>query len=234
MYAPSGVIAGVPSGGAPILVASGVAGSGTTTISALLGIAMAGLGLEVLLVQGDAERRDLASLFRAPEPASEQSVVQLGEGLWLAGPSFADSGRFDQVVVDAGATLRTVLECGGRFGGELVLVAREAGLALAAGYALLKSVHRGFPQMEMSVVANRTAAAEQLFATLQGAADGFLCRSVAAVGSVPEEVCLAAASRRGMRFIDAVEGSHAAAEVSRIATTMLSRQTAVPAERRTA
>lgn len=234
MYAPSGVIQQGPTGGIPMLVAGGVAGSGTTTVTALLGIALAGTGLEVLLVQGDAERRDLATLFRVPDGASEQGVVQVGEGLWLASAAFTETGRFDQVVVDAGATLRTVLECGGRFGGELVLVAREAGLALAAGYALLKSVHRAFPRMEMSVVANRTAAAEELFVTLQGAADGFLCRSVAAVGSVPEEVCLAAASRRGMRFIDAVEGSHAAAEVSRIATTMLSRQPAVPAERRTA
>jgi MinD-like ATPase involved in chromosome partitioning or flagellar assembly len=94
----------------------------------------------------------------------------------------------------------------------LLLVTSADRLALAANYALVKSVNSRRDNAPISVLANRhgESLAEEACEFLVGACSHFLGRSIDVVGAVPDDPCMQAAVGAGMSVRDALDGSPAA------------------------
>lgn len=131
--------------------------------------------------------------------------------------------RFDLVLFDGGSRLDSITAIGDLTAPSILLVTSADRLALAANYALVKSVHSRRPDLPVSVVANRhgEALSQEACGFLVGACTHFLGRTIAIAGSIPDDPCLQAAVGAGMTMRDAVDGSPAAEAVRAVVTSVL-------------
>lgn len=120
--------------------------------------------------------------------------------------------NFDSVLFDAGSRLDTISAVADLTDPSVMLVTSADRLALAANYALVKSISSRSATASIAVMANRhgEALAEEACEFLVGACSHFLNRSIQVVGAVPDDPCLQAAIGAGMTVRDAIEGSPAA------------------------
>jgi len=120
--------------------------------------------------------------------------------------------EFDLVVFDGGPRLDTISAIYELTSPTLLLVTSADRLALAANYALVKSVHARRANASISIVANRhgEALAAEACEFLVGACSHFLGRSINVAGAIPDDPCLQAAVGAGMTVRDALIGSPAA------------------------
>lgn len=179
--------------------------------------------------------RPAASLWMLADHRSQPAelVTEVGERLWLvpggtSGPAAAPAtdherraalsrlayvfDNYDLVIVDGGNRLDTVTAVTDVADPTMLLVTSADRLALAANYALVKSVLGRRGDAAIAVISNRhgEAAAEEACEYLAGACAHFLGRTVEIVGAIPDDPCLQAAIGAGMTVRDAVEGSAAA------------------------
>lgn len=202
-----------------IVVASGQAGAGSSTLAALLAGALAGPERRVLLLDGAGDGT-LAELFRAPKGAAAWPV---GGGVTLGDPR-AELGRaaWERTVTDAGWAWEAVADaCAG--GADLLLaVAGPDRAALAGCYAMVKAMAVAFPAVPVQAVLNRHRAGTRAGDDeLRGAVQRFLGWRMGRPWLLPEDACLAAGTRGGMPLADAAEGSEVAAAVDEIAAMIL-------------
>lgn len=132
-------------------------------------------------------------------------------------------GDFDTIVIDGGSRLDTISAVSELADPTILLVTSADRLALAANYALVKSVSAKREAAPIAVVANRhsESLAEEACDFLVGACSHFLNRVVDVAGAVPDDPCLHAAVGAGMTVRDALEGSPAADAVRGILTRVL-------------
>lgn len=106
---------------------------------------------------------------------------------------------YDQVVVDGGPGLESVVRGAAIRADRLVVVTTPDPTSLSDAYALLKIVHLQVPSIQIGVMVNRVAADEEgqkVFDRLQLAATRFLGRDLVDLGSVPESETLRSAVRQ--------------------------------------
>jgi flagellar biosynthesis protein FlhG len=120
--------------------------------------------------------------------------------------------RYQLVIFDGGSRLDAVTAVTELVDPALLLVTSADRLALAANYALVKTVNARRPNALVSVIANRhgEAVAADACEFLLGACSHFLGRTIDIAGCVPDDPCLLAAVGAGMTVHDALEGSPAA------------------------
>jgi len=141
--------------------------------------------------------------------------------------------RFQLVIFDGGSRLDTVTAITELVDPALLLVTSADRLALAANYALVKTVHTRRPDALVSVISNRDdrAAAADACEFLVGACSHFLGRTLDVAGTVPDDPSLLAAVTSGVSVRDAANGSAAAAAVGALVTRFIPSW---PTERRDA
>jgi MinD-like ATPase involved in chromosome partitioning or flagellar assembly len=120
--------------------------------------------------------------------------------------------NFDTIIVDAGSRLDTITAVSELTDPTLLLVTSADRLALAANYALVKSVSAKRGDASIAVVANRhsESLAGEACDFLIGACSHFLGRTIDVAGVIPDDPCLQAAVGAGMTVRDALDGSPAA------------------------
>jgi flagellar biosynthesis protein FlhG len=157
----------------------------------------------------------------ADSSASPLSSVERGELFRRASSLYLS---FDVVVIDGGSRLDTMLAVCGAGVARLLAVTSADHIAVAATYALIKSVHLRFPATPVEVLVNRhdhdTAA--RVYGQLHSASEHFLQRAIRSAGVVPEDTSLRAAMGAGMTVQDAALGSPAALAVEEVSARMLS------------
>lgn len=138
--------------------------------------------------------------------------------------------NFDIVVFDGGSRLDTISALSELVDPSLLLVTSADRLALAANYALVKSVRTRRADAAISVVANRhgEALAAEACDFLVGACSHFLGRTIDIVGAIPDDPCLEAAIGAGMTIRDALEGSPAADTMRGILTRLIPVRSTAP------
>jgi MinD-like ATPase involved in chromosome partitioning or flagellar assembly len=131
--------------------------------------------------------------------------------------------RFQLVIFDGGSRLDSVTAITELVDPALLLVTSADRLALAANYALVKTVSARRPNALVSVLTNRhgDAVAADACEFLLGACAHFLGRTIDVAGAVPDDPCLLAAVGAGMTVHDAVEGSPAADAVRGIVSRFI-------------
>lgn len=119
---------------------------------------------------------------------------------------------YDAVVIDGGSRLETISAIVELTAPRVTLVTSADRLALAANYALVKSLVTRDARLPISVVANRHGedVAAEACEFLRGACAHFLGRSLDFAGAIPDDPCLQAAIGAGMTIDDASDGSVAA------------------------
>lgn len=134
--------------------------------------------------------------------------------------------QFDLVVFDGGSRLDTISAISELCEPALLLVTSADRLALAANYALVKSVSARRVDAPISVLANRhgEALAQEACEFLVGAASHFLGRTIDVVGAIPDDPCLQAAVGAGMTIRDSIDGSPAADAVRGVLSRILPAQ----------
>jgi MinD-like ATPase involved in chromosome partitioning or flagellar assembly len=123
--------------------------------------------------------------------------------------------RYQLVIFDGGSRLDSIMAITELVDPSLLLVTSADRLALAANYALVKSVSARRRDAMVSVLSNRhgDAVAADACEFLVGACSHFLGRTIDVAGAVPDDPCLQAAVGAGMTVHDALEGSPAAEAV---------------------
>ncbi len=202
-----------------------------------LGALRRGVAPEALLVPVSAT---LSLLPGGPDDAQDTPLAPAERRAMLrrAASTFA---RHELVVVDAGSRLdgvRAGLETAqaaaqaanaadGNLAVRLLVVTGSDPIALAASYALVKSVAAGddasaLPPLSVDVLASRLDddEARHAFEHLDAAARQFLQQPLRFVGAVPDDASLAVALRAGMPLQDAATGSPAAVAMQSVATTL--------------
>jgi flagellar biosynthesis protein FlhG len=214
-----------------VAVGGGMLGVGASTLSALLALALAAAGRQVLLVQGDGDAETLPRLLGLRSAHAEPAMMRIHPALTLWSPGRDVAGgvrcalyaRFDAVVVDTGWRLDSLLDaCAG--GVERVLLVSAGGRAsLSATFGLMKGVETRFPTTRFETVMNQQemVLAQRSFEHLQTAAVHFLGRPIGFAGAVPEDACLRAGTGGGMTVEDAAAESEVAAAVEQIALRIL-------------
>jgi len=131
--------------------------------------------------------------------------------------------KYQLVIFDAGSRLDTITAISELTGASLLLVTSADRLALAANYALVKSVSARQPNASVNVLANRhgEAVAAEACDFLIGACSHFLGRSIDVVGAIPDDPCVQAAVGAGMTVRDAVDGSPAAEAIGGVVSRVL-------------
>lgn len=119
---------------------------------------------------------------------------------------------YDTIIFDGGSRLDTISAIGELTDPTLLLVTSADRLALAANYALVKSVIGKRSDAPIAVVANRhsESLAGEACDFLIGACSHFLGRTIDVAGVIPDDPCLQAAVGAGMTVRDALDGSPAA------------------------
>ncbi len=182
--------------------------------------------LHILL--GVRPARPLAELH-AGEARAEELLVPVAPGLdLLPGDSGAESlyalgavdrarlhhrlsaafDGYERVVVDGGPGLESVVRAAGIRASRLAVVTAPEPAALADAYALLKITSLQLPAVPLEVMVNRTRADEEgreVFERLGLAAERFLRRTLAYLGSVPESEALRGAARRPGALLEVVD-----------------------------
>jgi MinD-like ATPase involved in chromosome partitioning or flagellar assembly len=119
--------------------------------------------------------------------------------------------HFDVIVFDGGSRLDTIAAINELTDPRLLLVTSADRLALAANYALVKSVSARRAVESIAVVANRQT--DSLGATacdfLVGACSHFLNRAIDVVGTVPDDSSVQSAVDAGMTLRDVLDDSAA-------------------------
>ncbi|GLC25384.1 P-loop NTPase [Roseisolibacter agri] len=182
----------------------------------------------------------LSLLPGGPDDASDAPLAPAERRAMLrrAASTFA---QHELVVVDAGSRLdgvRAGLETAhaaaqaanaadGNLAVRLLVVTGSDPIALAASYALVKSVAAGdaasdLPPLSVDVLASRLDddEARHAFEHLDAAARQFLQQPLRFVGAVPDDATLAVALRAGMPLQDAATGSPAAIAMQSVATKL--------------
>jgi len=123
--------------------------------------------------------------------------------------------NFDTIIFDGGSRLDTISAISELADPSVLLVTSADRLALAANYALVKSIGGRRDNAPIAVVANRhtESLAEEACEFLTGACSHFLNRTIDVAGVVPDDPCLQAAVGAGMTVRDALDGSPAAEAV---------------------
>jgi len=132
---------------------------------------------------------------------------------------------FDQVVVDGGSGVESVIRTAGIRARRLAIVASPEPASLADAYALLKLVNLQIPSLPIDVMVNRGTADEEgqaVFDRLQLAARRFLRRELGFLGCVPEDEKLRLGARRPGALL---EVRHAA--IDAVAAQLAARDVAV-------
>jgi flagellar biosynthesis protein FlhG len=131
--------------------------------------------------------------------------------------------NYQLVIFDGGSRLDTIVAIAELVDPALLVVTSADRLALAANYALVKSIAGRRPQALMSVVVNRhsEAVAGEACEFLRGACSHFLGRSIDIAGAVPDDPCLLAAVGAGMTVRDASAGSPAADTIRDVITRFI-------------
>lgn len=139
-------------------------------------------------------------------------------------------GNYDLVVFDGGSRLDTITAIADLTDPSLLLVTSADRLALAANYALVKSVRSRRADVRVSVLANRhgDALAEEACDFLAGACEHFLGRSIEIAGAIPDDPCLQAAVGAGMSVRDALDGSPAAEAMRGVLARVLPSRLTAP------
>jgi len=137
---------------------------------------------------------------------------------------------FDLVLFDGGSRLDTISAITELTDPTLLLVTSADRLALAANYALVKSVRARRSNAAIAVVANRHGdeLAAEACEFLVGACSHFLGRSIGVAGSIPDDPCLQAAVGAGMTVRDALIDSPAAHAMRGVLEFVLPSWTAAP------
>ena len=130
---------------------------------------------------------------------------------------------YDTIIFDGGSRLDTISAISELTDPTLLLVTSADRLALAANYALVKSVSAKRNEAPIAVVANRhsDALASEACEFLIGACSHFLGRTIDVAGVIPDDPCLQAAVGAGMTVRDALDGSPAAEAMRGIITKVL-------------
>jgi MinD-like ATPase involved in chromosome partitioning or flagellar assembly len=133
--------------------------------------------------------------------------------------------NYDVVVLDGGSRLDTIAAAADIGAPSILLVTSADRLALAANYALVKSIGARRADAPIAVVANRhgEALAADACEFLAGACAHFLGRTIDLVGAIPDDPCLQAAVGAGMSVRDALDGSPAADAVGGMLSRVLPR-----------
>lgn len=120
--------------------------------------------------------------------------------------------QYSLIIFDGGSRLDTVAAICELVDPAVLLVTSADRFALAANYALVKSVHSRRPNAIVSVLSNRHGAvvADEACEFLVGACTHFLNRAIDIAGALPDDPCLQAAVGAGMSVRDAFDGSPAA------------------------
>ncbi len=138
--------------------------------------------------------------------------------------------KFDVVIFDGGSRLDTITAVSELADPSLLLVTSADRLALAANYALVKSVRAARTDAPISVVCNRhgEALAEEACDFLVGACSHFLGRTIDVAGVIPDDPCLQAAVGAGMTVRDALDGSPAADAIRGVVDALLPSRLTAP------
>jgi MinD-like ATPase involved in chromosome partitioning or flagellar assembly len=130
---------------------------------------------------------------------------------------------FDTIIIDGGSRLDTISAVSELTDPTLLLVTSADRLALAANYALVKSVSAKRSDATIALVANRhsESLAGEACDFLIGACSHFLGRSIDVAGVIPDDPCLQAAVGAGMTVRDAVDGSPAADAMRAVVSKVL-------------
>jgi MinD-like ATPase involved in chromosome partitioning or flagellar assembly len=138
---------------------------------------------------------------------------------------------FDTIIIDGGSRLDTISAVSELADPSVLLVTSADRLALAANYALVKSIAGRQNESTISVVANRhgESLAEEACDFLIGACSHFLNRTIELAGCVPDDPCLLAAVGAGMTVRDALDGSPAAEAMRGILARLLPSSRVAPA-----
>lgn len=218
-----------------LVMAGSTARAGTSVTAAILAASAAALGHTVCLLDAadGAQRALLGIPALADRPPGEP--VHLSTTLSVAtsspetlAPTLATArAAADVVVVDAGsrlATVRGALDAaalapgGARNPAAALLVVTSADpAALAAAYALVKSLAAPDLPVETVVIGADPLAAAAAFAHLDAGARQFLARPLRLAAAVPADPSLAVALGAGMTVHDAATGSPAAAALHPLA-----------------
>jgi MinD-like ATPase involved in chromosome partitioning or flagellar assembly len=139
-------------------------------------------------------------------------------------------GQFDFVVFDGGSRLDTITAASDVASPSVLLVTSADRLALAANYALVKSISARRAEAPIAVMANRhgEALAQEACEFLVGACAHFLSRSIDVIGAIPDDACLHAAVGAGMTLLDALDGSPAADAVRAVLSRLLPSPRSAP------
>jgi ATPases involved in chromosome partitioning len=131
--------------------------------------------------------------------------------------------QYSLVVIDGGSRLDTISAISDLADPSTLLVTSADRLALAANYALIKSMNTRRANANISVLVNRhgEAVAADAANFLLGACSHFLGRTIDVAGTIPDDPSLLAAVGAGMSVRDAVEGSPAADAVRGVLTQVL-------------
>jgi MinD-like ATPase involved in chromosome partitioning or flagellar assembly len=233
------------SGSRTVAVGGGLLGMGSSTIAALLALAAATRGRETLLVDADPEGPPLARLLGLRDGAERLDVefaasgagqmLRVRDALHLLRPASRETyarfrrdvfERFDVVVVDTGWRMDSVLETCATGVDRVLVVTTPGRAALSASYGLIKTVEAHVPGTRFEVLVNQqdVYAARHSFGHLQTAALHFLHRTVGLAGVIPEDACLRAGTRGGMRVEDAAAESHVAQVIEQLMTRILAER----------
>jgi flagellar biosynthesis protein FlhG len=119
--------------------------------------------------------------------------------------------RFDLVVIDAGATVDSIVTACADAGRFLAVTAPDR-IAIISTYALIKLLHLRCPHVALEVVTNRCEdeAAVRTVDSLTEACERFLGRPVSFAGAVPDDPNFTNALAAGMSAVEAAAGSPAA------------------------
>jgi flagellar biosynthesis protein FlhG len=224
-----------------IVVGAGKGGVGTSTVATLLASAMSELQNVLLVETGHQlgvmhhllgvdPTRTLDDL-RAGRAEPEELLVPVANRLTMLSAHSPPTAelltaaerkllfrrtmslyeRFDLVVVDAGATVDSILTAcadGDRF---LAVTASDR-IAVISTYALIKLLHIRCPNVTLEVVTNRCDddAAIRTVGSLTEASEKFLGRPVDFAGTVPDDPNFTNALAAGISAVEAAAGSPAA------------------------
>ena len=212
-----------------ILLAAAVASEGRRVL--LVDADQSLANLHVLLDQPAGAAVD--PLLRGATRAIDQ-VRHVAENLWLLpGVSGAEAlyamnsrdrarlhhrlleafGRYDAVVVDAGAGIESVVRVATLGASRLLVVTAPEPTALTDAYALLEIVHLQLPGLRTDVLVNRCADAEEgrhAFVRLATACEMFLEYKVRYLGALPEDPAIRFAVQDPARLLETVAGTAAA------------------------
>jgi flagellar biosynthesis protein FlhG len=131
--------------------------------------------------------------------------------------------EYDTIIFDGGSRLDTISAISELTDPTLLLVTSADRLALAANYALVKSISAKRNEAPIAVVANRhtEGLATEACEFLIGACSHFLGRTIDVAGVIPDDPCLQAAVGAGMAVRDALDGSPAAEAMRGVVTKVL-------------